>query len=109
MDSLCHKGTIQGWQYIDKMKKRTENKILGSLAILLSIVIAIKILIPIILSILILFLGLLLIWSGLTDINFKFIGGCFFLIVFYHIYSSLFVITSQIINKGFSLLRENKR
>jgi len=73
----------------------------------LVLVIIAEFLIPTILGIITIFLGLLKLYP-LLDKNFIFIGGCFFLVVFWKIFEAVLSITIRWFNYGYKLIQENK-
>jgi len=92
------------------MKKKNKKfklsiyQIIGILLILLSVVIFIKILIPMVLGILHMFIALLKLYT-LLDTTGKFFGGCFFLVVFWYIFTAFVNISYYIFNYGIKLIK----
>ena len=90
-----------------KKQKDMLSLILGSLIVLVSIILFVKILIPMVMGILFMFISLVKMYS-LLSFEFKFLGGCFFLVVFWYIFSSLCLVSYQIFKFGISLISNER-
>lgn len=77
------------------------NKLMGVLSIIVACYMFIKLLIPLCLFIMEMFSSLLVIYASLTDINFKFIGLCFFIVIYWIIFSIFCLIFYEIIKVGY--------
>ena len=73
----------------DKSIKVSLSLIWKLLVFILIIILTIKLVVPMVLGLLEMFVNLIKMWVLLDDSNFKFIGGCFFLIVYYKIFSAI--------------------
>lgn len=94
------------------MKKKNKfniHPIIGILLIIFGVTLSVKILVPMVLSILSIFLALLKLYP-LLETNFKFIGGCFFLVVYWYIFGALASVIIKIIEWGYKFYSkmENK-
>ena len=92
-------------------KKKKDNKIriiVGILVCLLAIVLVIKLLVPMAINIIFMFLALLKMYS-LLSFEYKFLGGCFFIVVFWYIFSSLTSVSYLIFKFGKNLILEDGR
>lgn len=89
------------------MKKRTKKinitNIAGLLLLLLGLLIIFCVLVPMVKGILAMFLASISLYALLTDVNFKFIGGCFFIIVYWYIFRAIISVVIKIMNKGYEL------
>ena len=89
------------------MKKQTKKisitNIAGILLIILGIGLLFGLLVPMVKGILAMFLASITLYALLTDINFKFIGGCFFIIVYWYILGAIISVVIKIMNKGYEL------
>lgn len=86
----------------DKIKEQKYNKgnlIIGLLLFLVGLFLLFSLIIPMIKSILFMFITLIQEWILLTDINFKFIGGCFFFVIYWKILEAFVSIFLKIFNK----------
>jgi hypothetical protein len=72
----------------EKKYKVTLTFWIGLLIICLAIVLLFKIIVPLVLGLVYMFISLIKLYT-LLDTNGKFYGGCFFLIVYFYIFSTL--------------------
>jgi len=89
-------------------KKNQRRKVIGMIGLLLLVVFTWVILVPMISSILGIFVSLILIYKGL-DINFKFVGGCFFLVVYWYIFTSLVSLVISGVSNCYDLIWRKKK
>jgi hypothetical protein len=90
-------------EYKQKYKKINITKIAGLLLLILVVLIVFCILVPMAKGILFMFLAAIQLYALLTDVNFKFIGGCFFMIVYWYIFTAIISVAIKIMNKGYEL------
>jgi len=81
-------------------------KIIGLLIIILGICLTLKILVPMALRLVYMFLALTKLYT-LLDMTGKFYGGCFFLVIFWYLFSALANIIYYLFKYGFKLLKIN--
>ena len=90
-----------------KQKNKTNwKRLIGFVLIILSISMGLKFLVPLVLNLCSMFLSLLGVYALIKDINFLFIGGAFFLIIYYFVFSAVCSIVIWIFEKGWELIKQ---
>ena len=90
-----------------KQKNKTNwIRLIGFILIALSTIMGLKLLVPLVLNLLSMFLSLLKVYALITDINFLFVGGSFFLIIYYFVFSAVCSIVIWIFEKGRELIKQ---
>jgi len=92
--------------------KRAEEKsgkfklIIGIVLIFLSIALVLKLLFPLIIILISMSLSLIRIYTLIEDVNFLFIGGAFFLVIYWFVFSAVCRIVIITFEKGINLINQ---